>query len=87
MFYIIYMYWKFGRLRDGWTAALDGCCARSFPRTLEHYWNKSILGERLGGGTRPTSGGFAKEKWYRGRGSNPHDPKGHRMLSPVLPES
>ena len=25
--------------------------------------------------------GFIEEKWYRGRGSNPHDPKGHRMLS------
>jgi hypothetical protein len=24
---------------------------------------------------------FAEEKWCRGRGSNPHDPKGHRILS------
>ena len=30
--------------------------------------------------------GFIEEKWYRGRGSNPHDPKGHRIVSPVVPE-
>ena len=34
----------------------------------------------------PIRAGFIEDKWYRGRGSNPHDPKGHRILSPVLPE-
>ena len=30
------------------TAASDGRNMLSFPRTLEHYWNKWILGERIG---------------------------------------
>ena len=36
-------------------------------------------------GTLPHIAGSMEAKWYRGRGSNPHDPKGHRMLSPTVP--
>ena len=36
------------------------------PRTLERYWNKSILGERLGGGTRPMFADFTEKKGAEG---------------------
>ena len=39
------------------------------------------------GGTLLDFAGFTEEIWNRGRGPNPHDPKGHRILSPVSRES
>ena len=63
----------------GLAACLDyglrGRGPRSFPRTLEHYWNKWILGERLGGETRSNSTGFAEGTMVPRAGIEPARPK------------
>jgi len=66
----------------------DECCSVSVTTGGIHTRGVGTSGRATGPHRAGAIGtGFIEEKWYQGGGSNPQNPKGHRMLSPVLPES